>query len=233
MNLKELLQELQETKVVKVTGSFASGEQHGESDIDFYVKPDHPDYRFLGKKRNIEIGAGIRFTSYFAESKYFITAPARVTSGKTGPAVFFIENIKANIDSLLVPSSQVNALNLSVNFGYHISQKFYAGFNIDAAGFSFGAKQNVNYINGTTAVNSTAKPTAFNLLLVSDNDIGTLNSEFFVTYKVNQNWSVKAGYQFLFSEYRTVTNAQQIPEPNDRFRNKVSAFIFGVRYQLN
>lgn len=190
-------------------------------------------YRGVGKKKNFEIGAGIRFTSYFAESNYFISAPARITSGKTGPAVFFIENIKTNIDSLLVPSSQLNAVNLSANFGYHISQKFYAGFNIDVIGFSFGTKKNVNYINGTIAVNSTAKPTAFNLLLISDNDIGTLNSEFFAVYKVNQKWSVKAGYQFLFTEYTTATKVQQIPEPNDRFRNKVSAFLLGVRYQLN
>ncbi len=187
----------------------------------------------VGKKKNFEIGAGLRVISYFSESNYFISAPATITSGKTGPAVFFIENIKANIDSLLVPSSQLNAVNLSANFGYHISQKFYAGFNIDFIGFSFGAKKNVNYINGTTAVNSTAKPTAFNLLLISDNDIGTLNSEFFAGYKVNQKWLLKAGYQFLFTEYRTSTKVQQVPEPNDRFRNKVSAFLLGARYQLN
>jgi len=211
--------------VIDLSGSV--GKAQGTGAISFI------QFRGVGKKKNFEIGAAIRFTSYFAESNYFISAPARITSGRTGPAVFFIENIKTNLDSLLVPSSQLNAVNVSANFGYHISQKFYAGFNIDVIGFSFGAKKNVNYINGTIAVNSIAKPTAFNLLLISDNDIGTLNSEFFAVYNVNQKWSVKAGYQFLFTEYRTATNVQQVPEPNDRFRNKVSAFLLGVRYQLN
>ncbi len=212
-------------RAIDLSGSI--GKSQGTGAISFI------HFRGVGKKKNFEIGAGIRFTSYFAQSKYFITAPARITSGKTGPAVFFIENIKANIDSVLVPSSQINALNLSVNIGYHISRKFYAGFNIDVIGVSLGARQSVNYINRGTAVNSSVKPTAFNLLLVSDNDIGTLNSEFFAVYKVNQKWSFKAGYQFLFTEYTTATKVQQIPEPNDRFRNKVSAFLLGVRFQLN
>lgn len=211
--------------LIDLSGSIAKSQGTGAiSFVHFYG---------VGKKKNFEIGAGIRVTSYFAESNYFISAPARITSGRTGPAVFFIENIKTNIDSILVPSSQLNAVSLSANFGYHISQKFYAGFNIDVIGFTFGAKKNVNYINGTTIINSAAKPTAFNLLLISDNDIGTLNSEFFAVYKMNQKWSVKTGYQFLFTEYTTAANVQQAPEPNDRFRNKISAFLLGVRYQLN
>ncbi|MEQ1798539.1 MAG: hypothetical protein ABL872_11350, partial [Lacibacter sp.] len=107
--------------VIDLSGSV--GKSQGTGAISFI------QFRGVGKKKNFEIGAGIRVTSYFAESNYFISAPARITSGRKGPAVFFIENIKANIDSLLVPSSQLNAVNLSANFGYHISQKFYAGFN--------------------------------------------------------------------------------------------------------
>ncbi len=186
----------------------------------------------LGKKKKFEAGAGARFTSYFGSNHYFATAPARITSGKTGPAVFFIESINENIDSLLLPSSQTNALNLEINLGYHISKRIYAGFNIDAIGFSFGGNKNGRYVNGTTVVNTSAKPTAFNLLLVSDNDKGTLNSEFFAAYQINNQWSIKSGFQFLFTEYTTSTNVQQVPEPNDRFRNKVSAFSVGIRYQL-
>jgi uridine kinase len=52
--MKELLIKLEATKVVKVTGSFADGSQTDLSDIDFYVKPDHPDWKLLGKTRNIE-----------------------------------------------------------------------------------------------------------------------------------------------------------------------------------
>lgn len=187
----------------------------------------------FGAKQRFSIGAGARFTSYFGSNQYFITAPAKLTSGSTGPGVLFKENIQANLDSLLVASPSMNALNLSINLGYQITEKLAAGFNIDAIGFSFGGEKAAKYVNGTTVANTTAKPTGFNALLISDNDLGTLNSELFATYAFNKKWSVKLGYQFLFTEYTTATNVQQLPESNDRFRNKVSAFALGVRYQLS
>jgi predicted nucleotidyltransferase len=38
MKMKDLLQEIADTKMVKVTGSFADGTFHDNSDIDFFVK---------------------------------------------------------------------------------------------------------------------------------------------------------------------------------------------------
>lgn len=190
--------------------------------------------RKLWKKKKFEAGLGVRFTSYFGKDKYFITAPAKLTSGKTGPTVFFIENIKENIDSILVSSSQTNALNLSLNLGYNITKKFYAGFNIDAVGFSFGKTVTPQFFSSNSSSNITfnASPTPFNALLVSDNDRGTLNSELFFLYRVHKTIGVKAGFQFLFTEYTTSINIQQQPEPNDRFRNKVVAFSLGITYKL-
>jgi hypothetical protein len=187
----------------------------------------------LGKNKKFEIGAGARFTSYFGSNQYYVTAPAKITSGSKGPGVLFKENIVANLDSFLLASAQVNSLNLSVNFGYHLTKKFSAGVNIDAIGFSFGSSQNGKYVNGTSVINTSAKPTGFNLLLVSDNDLGSLSSEAFAAFKFNSRWSVKAGIQFLFAEYTTDTKVQQLPEPNDRFRYKATGFVAGVRYQLH
>ncbi len=70
--------------------------------------------------------------------------------------------------------------NLSINLGYNITSKWYAGFNIDAIGVSFGSsRQGIYYSNATTGTVANAKPTSLNILLVSDNDRGTINSEFF------------------------------------------------------
>ena len=186
----------------------------------------------VGKAKRFSIGTGLRFSSYFGSNKYFITAPAKLTSGSTGPFVIFKENITANLDSLLFDAANTNALNITINMAYAITPKLTAGVNIDAVGFSFGKEQFARYVNGTTVVNTTAKPTVLNALLVSDNDYGTLNSEFFATYQLSGRWSVKAGLGFLFSEYTTATNVQQMPEPNDRFRNKVTTLAIGVRYKL-
>ncbi len=190
----------------------------------------------LGKKQKWEIGAGIRLTSAFGSNSYYTTAPAKLTSGKTGPGVLFAENIPQNIDSVLFKRTQVNALNLSVNFAYNFNAKFSAGFNIDAIGFSFGGNQKGSYLgnNGIGAA-TTAKPTSFNLLLVSDNDLGSLNSEIYGEYKFNSKWGARLGFQFLFNEYTTTTKVQTTPtgEKNDRFRVKLPGVSLGVSYSFN
>lgn len=187
----------------------------------------------LGTSRRFEFGLGARFTGYLGGNQYYITAPARLTSGTTGPQVLFIENIPENIDTFLVKSPQVNALNLSVNLGYHINTKISAGFNIDLIGFSLGGKRKGNYINGFYGKMGRGKPTFFNLLLVSDNDKGTLDSEFYVKYAMNERWSLKGGAQFLFTEYTTDEELQQLPEPNDRFRDKSLMLLLGVSRQFS
>ena len=212
------------SQLLDVTGSLGSGLG---SVSGSYIYNWH-----LGKKQKFSIGAGARFTSFFGSNQYYISAPAKITSGSTGPGVLFQENITANIDSLLVASPSMNALNLSINLGYQITPKIAAGFNIDAVGFSFGGEQTAKYVNGTTLTNTTAKPTGFNALLISDNDLGTLNSEIFATYKFRKQWAVKLGYQFLFTEYTTATNVQVLPEPNDRFRLKSGALAIGIQYQF-
>ncbi len=186
----------------------------------------------IGKPGKLAIGLGGRITSYLGANQYYSTAPAELTSGSTGPFVIFKENIDENIDTLLVKSPQVNMVNLSIDIQYQFTSKFALGFNIDAIGFSFGANQNANYINGITGKNTNAKPTSFNALLISDNDQGSLNSELFAQYKLNNKWSVKVGAQFLFTEYTTETEVQQYPEPNDRFRRKSLLLGLGVSYQI-
>lgn len=187
----------------------------------------------FGRERRIGVGLGLRYSGFLGANLYYITAPAELTSGSTGPLVIFKENIEQNIDSLLVKSPQVNALNLAINLCYRISPSVILGFNIDAIGFSFGAKTRANYINGVEGKNTMATPTSFNILLISDNDRGSLNSELYVRYRLNEKLDMKAAGQFLFTEYTTETDVQQYPEPNDRFRNKSLLFGLGVVYKIN
>ena len=186
----------------------------------------------LGKRQRIVVGGGVRFTSYIGRNQYYITAPAELTSGDTGPGVIFKENIEANIDTFLIETPKVNSLNLLVILGYNVSPKLLLRFNIDVIGFSFGKSSSGNYINGTQGAMVSSEPSPFNLLLVSDNDKGSLNSEFFARYLINDKWGIKGGAQFHFTEYTTDTYVQQYPEPNDRFRNKSLMFMLGVSFKL-
>lgn len=182
----------------------------------------------LGNRRKFELGLGGRLTTSFGSNQYFTTAPAKLTTGGSP----FGEPIKSNIDSLLIASVQVFAVNAMLNFGYHINRNLMAGFNIDVIGFSFGGRNNGTYVNGSTVQGVISNPTSFNVLLLGDNDRGTLNSEFYLKYRLNDRWSVKGGLQHLFTEYTTETQVQQFPEPNDRFRNKSNLVLIGVSMAL-
>jgi hypothetical protein len=206
--------------------SLAGGSNQGSAAV-FYLH----NWRF-GHNHKFEFGLGARFTGYLAANQYYTTAPAKLTSGSTGPGVIFVDNINANVDTLLVAQPRVFSLNAMINLGYHLSEKFSINFNIDVVGFSFGSRATGNYINGFLGQLTMADPTPFNALLISDNDLGTLNSELSGKYKINNKWSVKAGAQFLFTEYTTIAKVQQAPEPNDRFRNKSLMVMAGISYKL-
>ncbi|QEC66035.1 hypothetical protein FRZ67_01455 [Panacibacter ginsenosidivorans] len=191
-----------------------------------------------GKNRRLEAGLGLRNTVYLGTKKDFITAgPASLTRTSTTPfLIFFAGQREENFDTLTVQRPFTNSLNATINLGYNISKNFYAGFNIDLIGFTVGSKTSgIFNSNGKTTTEPVAKPAAFNLLLTGDHDYGSLNSEFFLKYKVADRWSVKALYQFIFIEYKTTTMHQIAADGTviTRFRNKANNFGIGVSYSLN
>ena len=197
-------------------GSFsvAIGSNQGSISVDYFHSWK------LGRFKNIEVGIGGRLTSYFGTSKYYSSAPSSLAADEK------------KSDSLLLQSPQVNALNLAINLGYRISPKFGAGFNIDALGFSFGGRQSALYINGNQSQSTSAKPTSFNVLLVGNNDQGSLNSEFYLRYFFKEKLAIKLAYQHLFTEYTSDSEVQQLPEANDRFRNKANLVSLGITKQF-
>lgn len=187
----------------------------------------------LGKRGKFKIGTGVRFT-YFVKGKTdLMTAPATLTSGEKGPQVLFKENILSNLDTLHVAKVGVGYLNIPIHLQYSFSQKFEVGFNIDAVGLSFGSKQRGTfYASDSRSLNKTtqtAKPTTFNLLLVSDNDLGSLNSELYARYWVNDKIGIRAGLSFQFIEY---TTDKVLTFENDRFRTKNLLPMIAISYKF-
>ncbi len=192
----------------------------------------------LGKRNKIEIGIGGRFTSYFGTKKDFISAgPAKYTRSFTAPfLIFFAGQQEKNFDTLTVQRPFTNSINATINLGYSLSKKWYAGFNIDVIGFTVGRKSSgILTANGITQTDPASKATAFNVLLTGDHDRGSLNSEFLLRYKIAPRWSIKAVYQFVFVEYETQSIKQTFfdGQSNNRFRNKANTIGLGVSYFLN
>jgi hypothetical protein len=190
-----------------------------------------------GKARKLELGLGLRLTSYTGHNRDFTTAPARLSRSTTTPFLTVLSGQETqNWDTLTVQRPFVNSLNLSANVGYNFSAHWGGGFNIDLIGFSFGPKRaSLLTSNGIASYESNTKPTVFNLLLTGDNDLGSLNSAFFLKYKLNPNWGIKFVYEFYFAEYKSNTIVQIAPDGTkvDRFRNKVNALGLGISYHFN
>jgi len=190
----------------------------------------------LGKKKKLELGWGARVTGYFGTKKDFITAPAKLARSTTFPfIIIFAGQLEKNFDTLTVQRPFTTSVNLSFNAAYNFNSRFSGGLNIDVIGVTFGRNSSAIFkSNGITTTEPVAKPAVFNLLLTGDNDLGNLNSEFFLKYKLNKKWGIRAVYQFLFSEYKTSTIKQIAPggTVNDRFRNKVNALGIGISYHL-
>jgi hypothetical protein len=185
-------------------------------------------------KQKLKVGYGLRFTSFVAANKYYTTAPSKYTSPIQNLGTIFSENIEENIDTITVATASTNSVNLAFYIEYAISSRLYLGFNIDVVGFSFGPKKQFNIISSSFDQGQdpvqTGSPTRFNLLLTSDNDIGSLNSEFYFKYQISKKIGLRIGYTFLFSEYQTdknlsFNNSQIL---NDRYRNKASMILLAV-----
>jgi len=191
------------------------------------------------KKKNFKLGLGTRLTSSFGSNNLeYITAPAILTSGQTGPGVFFAEQITQNIDTLSLNATQLNALNAYLALRFDFAQKWGIEFNIDLTGFSFGGNKEAKLIYGDgiqSIQNSKAKPTFFNALLISDNDLGSLNSALMLSYKIKSQLKVIAGASFLFNEYTlespvTYTNSIGTKVNAERYRTKQLMFGVGINY---
>lgn len=193
----------------------------------------------VGKAGKFKIGYGIRYTGFFAKDKdlHFRTAPASLTSGKTSLAALFSEDILSQIDTLHMHNVRNNAINLNIRLEYALLKKLDIGFNIDAIGATFGGKQqagftaNISDSQGKSNSGKTfnAKPAAFNLLLISDSDIGSLNSELYARYWVSEKIGIRAGASFQFLEYKT---NQKVAFDNDRFRSKQLLPFLAITYKF-
>lgn len=190
------------------------------------------------KWERLRFDYGLRASSFVAANQYYTTAPAKFTSPRQDLLTIFSETIDANIDTITTATGQTNSINLFIGFEYNVYRRWSVGMNIDLLGLSFGASKRFNIISSSFDPDQSpvieAKPTPFNLLLTSDNDLGSLNSEFFARYSPEGKLSFKAGLTFIFSEYTTdrKLSFNNGDIRNDRYRYKSAMFMIGATYRL-
>ncbi len=171
------------------------------------------------KSKKVFIGTGVRFFGFFGKSTFFTSAP---------PSLYGT----VNEDSLFAPKPALYAINTFINFGFDISTALQVGFNLDVVGFSFGPTGSPSFITNGNSTTTKASPTKLNALLISANDIGTLNGGLYVRYKLKDKFGVRLSYHTLFTELKTTQKVQTNPIQNDRFRHGSNPIGFGFTYAL-
>lgn len=177
--------------------------------------------------KRFSVGYGLRFTGFYGQNNGFVTAPAKVSEGN-----FFKVQNEVKLDTLYIPHSSVGSFNASIHLEYRFTERISAEFNIDAIGFSFGGDRTGNfeaYSQGQPVTSQTAKVTPFNLLLTGDYDIGSLNSELSANIQLANNWILRPGVSFIFTEFTTYN---KLEFNNDRFRKKSLLPMIGVSYRF-
>lgn len=187
----------------------------------------------LGATGKLQLGYGHRLTGAVGGVQDFVTAPASLTRANSGFVVaLFSEQRTANLDTLTVPGSTIAMLNAAVGIRYQFTKKLSAGFNIDVLGVSFGSVDIGHFTarSQNLPISSEAStPTSFNLLLIGDNDRGSLSSVIYVQYQFNETWGVRAGLSHLFTE---TTASRKLALDNDRFRNITDLGVVGITYSF-
>lgn len=187
----------------------------------------------VGKKRkNLKLGYGIRIHALFGVNRRFVTAPAKLTRNVTGPLAVFAEKQKNNYDTIFISRPQTNAINVFFTIQYTFKQRWDLGFILDLVGMSFGPKQVSIYTSsknppGMYAQAQSAYPSGFNLLLLGDNNLGTISTDLFLRFWITNQWAVIGSAHYMYNEYMTVNTLRL---DNDRFRNQFFSGSLGVTF---
>ena len=206
------------------TTTFAQNSYLSKLELDFTVGTANQNFETalmiqrihrinLIKKLQLGLGYGLRYTANSLKDRSLTASPEKFQSD----------------DRLALSSGTIHSLNAAIHLQISWG-RFEAGFNIDVGGLGFGGSQTGTYsVAGVVTSQETAKPTPTNLLLGGSRDIGSLHSERYVRYWINDKLAVKLALGHLFGEY---TTDRKLNLDNDRFRTIYDPLIVGVTYRF-
>ncbi len=188
----------------------------------------------VGLIGGLRLGWIARATHASKDNSVYETAPANIRRGKSDwLSGLTASEVSKNIDDLKVENTQATFAGIGYVLEYQATQSFCFGHSLDVFGFTYGPDSEATYTpnpergSSTPVTRTRAKPTSRNILLLGDNDIGSLNSDFYVSYRITKDYSIRAGLAYTFVEYKT---EQKFDFGNDRFRFKSSGLLVAVKY---
>lgn len=187
------------------------------------------DFAFASDVASRVLSAGAaRRHAVFAGGRLLLGYGARA-SLQTGRVELYPVRVDGAVDRLTVHDAHLASLNANVHAAVKLGGPIEAGFNLDVAGASVGASQSASYRSSPTAAPAgvRASPSAGNLFLFGSNDRGSLNSEFYASWRVSPAFSLRAGLSHFLTEYRA---ERELASGTRLFRRFSNLIFVGVRW---
>jgi len=180
------------------------------------------------KKQRFNIGGGLRFQSFFTKDRNYKTASQELSELNRGGA-----------DTLFFKKIQNNTLNAYLTFQIHIKQGVDIYINTDIGGINFGDRRtgafrsyesNPDFTTGNPRfpVDYSTEPYAFNLNIY-DQSYGTIMSEIYGSFKINELIGWRLGVQHYRNEYVSVL---EVPFSGKRFSQGNWLVNLGLTFDL-
>ncbi len=179
----------------------------------------------IGRKRQrFNVGFGLRANVFFTKKRYYSTSSPELIAQNPGGA-----------DSLYFNKIQTNTLNGYFVAQFNIKPGVDIYFTTDIGGINFGDGRKGEFLSYETNPVFTAageyntEPYAFNLNIPINNSYGSLLTEVYGQFRVNETISWRLGVSHLRSEYVTTVD---VPRNGRRFSQGHYMATAGLAFNL-
>lgn len=180
----------------------------------------------IGRNRQtFSLGMGLRANVFFSKKRDYTTSSNYLTSINPGGA-----------DTLYMPEVQTNTLNAYIAMKIHIKRGVDVFINTDIGGINFGDAQKAEFRSYETNPRApfpshNTEPYAFNLNNPLSESYGSLMSEVYGSFRLNEVMKWRLGFNYFRNEYKT---NQRIPMNGRRFYQNhwmvMSGLAFDIRW---
>lgn len=180
------------------------------------------------KKQRFNVGAGLRFQSFFTKDRNYASSSQELNALNRGGA-----------DTMFFSKIQNNTLNAYITFQIHIKPGVDIYFNTDIGGINFADQRTGAYLSYENnpdfstgipnfPVDYNTEPYAFNLNIY-DRSYGTIMSEVYGSFRLNDVLNWRLGVQYYQNQYVTV---QEVPYVGTGFAQANWMATLGIAFNL-
>jgi hypothetical protein len=183
----------------------------------------------IGRKRQtISIGAGVRGNLFFSKDRDYTTSSAVLSAANPGGA-----------DSMFMKDIQTNTVNAYLAVKIFVKKGVNIIFTTDIGGVNFGDRKEGYFHSYETdpvppGTRYYTEPYAFNCQIPGGESYGTIMTELYGTFRINEVLMWRLGVNHLRNEYVTDRN---IPMNGKRFSQSnwmvMTGIGFDIRWQKN